>query len=223
MIITNLFSIFDPSLGVFSFSWVLLVLVLFFFPVFFWVSRKFTVFFSLLIGFFLKEVDYALGRVISGIYGFICTLFFIILFYNFLALFPHVFSLTSHILITLPFSFVFWTSVIFFSWVSSLNHFLSHLIPVGTPFALMSFIVIVEVLSNFIRPLALTFRLTANMIAGHLLMSLVGSALVSMPVYLLFFGSILQSLLVFMEIGVSCIQAYVFYVLILLYLSEAKH
>ena len=100
---------------------------------------------------------------------------------------------------------------------------MSHLIPTGTPLALISFIVLVEILSNLIRPLALTFRLTANMMAGHLLMSLIGGALISLPFSFMLLGSVVQSLLVFIELGVSIIQAYVFSTLLLLYLSEGEH
>lgn len=87
----------------------------------------------------------------------------------------------------------------------------------------MRFIVLVEVLRNLIRPLALTFRLTANMMAGHLLISLIGGALISLPFRFIFFGSFVQSLLVFIELGVSLIQAYVFSTLLILYLSEGEH
>jgi len=81
----------------------------------------------------------------------------------------------------------------------------------------------VEVLRNLIRPLALTFRLTANMMAGHLLMSLIGGALISLPFGFILLGSLVQSLLVFIELGVSLIQAYVFSTLLLLYLREREH
>jgi len=87
----------------------------------------------------------------------------------------------------------------------------------------MSFIVIVEVLSNFIRPLALTFRLTANIIAGHLLISLIGGTLINLSFSFILLGSLIQSLLVIMELGVSVIQAYVFSTLLMLYISEGEH
>jgi F-type H+-transporting ATPase subunit a len=82
---------------------------------------------------------------------------------------------------------------------------------------------LVEILSNFIRPLALTFRLTANIMAGHLLISLIGGALIFLPVSLMILGSSVQILLVFMELGVSIIQAYVFSTLLILYISEGKN
>lgn len=223
MIITNLFSIFDPSLRLFSFSWFTCVFVIFFVPSFFWVINSFSVFFFVLFSSVKKEMDYVLKYPIKGVYVFIGSIFLTIRVYNFLALFPFVFSVTSHILVTLPFSYSFWVGNILFIWFSALKHFLTHLIPVGTPFILMSFIVIVEVLSNFIRPLALTFRLTANIIAGHLLISLIGGTLINLSFSFILLGSLIQSLLVIMELGVSIIQAYVFSTLLMLYISEGEH
>lgn len=100
--------------------------------------------------------------------------------------------------------------------------FLSHLVPNGTPLGLIRFMAIVELLRNFIRPLALTFRLTANIMAGHLLMSLIGGAVLTLPAMGVLLGCGLQSFLVIMELGVSVIQAYVFSTLIVLYISESN-
>ena len=223
MIITNLFSIFDPSLSLFSFSWLTCIFVVLFLPIFYWIRNSFLSFFFLLFSTIKKEIEYVLKYPMKGCYIFIGSIFLSIRIYNFLAMFPFVFSVTSHMLVTLPYSYSFWVGIIIFSWVSSLKHFLAHLIPVGTPLALLSFMVIVEVLSNLIRPLALTFRLTANMMAGHLLMSLIGGALISLSFSLIILGSIIQSLLVVIELGVSIIQAYVFSTLLLLYISEGEH
>lgn len=223
MIITNLFSIFDPSLSLFSFSWFMCLFVLLLLPRVYWLGGSL---FSSLYGVLStvkKEMDYVLKNPVKGCYVFIGSIFITVGLYNFLALFPHVFSVTSHILVTLPFSYSFWSGIIIFSWISSLKHFLAHLIPVGTPLALISFMVLVEVLRNLIRPLALTFRLTANMMAGHLLISLIGGALIRLPFSFMLLGSLVQSLLVFIELGVSVIQAYVFSTLLLLYLSEGEH
>jgi len=144
-----------------------------------------------------KEIEYVISHPVKGCYLFVRAIFLTVASYNFFALFPHLFSVTSHMLVTLPFSFRFWLGIILFRWVGSFKHFLSHLIPLGTPLALVRFMVLVELLSNFIRPLALTFRLTANIIAGHLLISLIGGALLHLPLGFLFLGSISQSLLVF--------------------------
>lgn len=223
MIITNLFSIFDPSLSLFSFSWLTCLFVILFLPSFYWISRSFLGFFYIIFSSVKKEMDYFLKYPVKGCYIFIGSIFLLISMYNFLAMFPFIFSVTSHMLVTLPFSYSFWLGIIVFSWFNSLKHFLVHLIPVGTPLMLVSFIVVVEILSNLIRPLALTFRLTANMMAGHLLMSLIGGALISLSFSSIVVGSFVQSLLVIIELGVSVIQAYVFSTLLLLYISEGEH
>ena len=221
--ITNLFSIFDPSLSLFSFSWLTCLFVLLLIPSLYWVRGLVSVLFSLGFSSFQKEVDHSLSFTVKGSYLFIRSVFLVVGLFNFLALFPHIFSVTSHMLVTLPYSFSFWLAIIFFRWFNQLKSFLSHLIPTGTPLALISFMVLVEVVRNFIRPLALTFRLTANMMAGHLLMSLIGGALLTMPFRVILLGSSLEILLVVMELGVSVIQAYVFSTLLLLYMSEVHH
>ena len=221
MIITNLFSIFDPSLSLFSFSWAMGLLVVLVLPGYYWLGGETYSFLFGFLDFSKKEVDYVLSPV-KGVYLFVSSIFFTVFLYNFLALFPHIFSVTSHILVTLPFSYRFWLGIIIFRVVKSLKDFLAHLIPVGTPLGLVSFMVVVELLRNAIRPLALTFRLTANIIAGHLLMSLIGRALIFLPFRFILFGSLFQSLLVFIELGVSVIQAYVFSTLLLLYVSESS-
>lgn len=159
----------------------------------------------------------------KGLGYFIVTVMCVVGLLNFLALFPFCFSVTSHLLITFPLAYSFWLGIIFFSLYSSLVRFLSHLVPSGTPLGLISFMVVIEFLSNLIRPLALIFRLTANIIAGHLLLSLVGNFLIIIPLTLVLLGSLLQSFLVIIELGVSFIQAYVFSTLLMLYVSERDH
>lgn len=220
--IINLFSIFDPSLSLFSISWVMCGFIFVLCPSLYWVGGVYSYLFLGLFSFSKKEVDYGVHKVSKGVYKIILRIFICIILYNFFAIFPHIFSVTSHLLVTFPLSYRFWVGIVFFRLYKSLKDFLIHLIPVGTPVGLISFIVVVELLRNFIRPIALTFRLTANIIAGHLLMSLIGGAVLFLPSYFLVFGAIGQRLLVFIELGVSLIQAYVFSTLLLLYLSEGE-
>nr|YP_009306842.1 ATP synthase F0 subunit 6 [Histiostoma blomquisti]AOR08474.1 ATP synthase F0 subunit 6 [Histiostoma blomquisti] len=220
---TSLFAMFDPSMSLYNLSWAMCLLVLFFLPSFYWFFGVLSFMVSSYLLAVKTEVDYVLASPMKGIYSVFGSIFLVVSLYNFLALFPFIFSVTSHLLVTLPFSYSLWMGIIIFCWISSVKHFLAHLIPLGTPIFLMSFMVLVEILSNLIRPLALTFRLTANMMAGHLLMGLVGSFLVMLPIWVTILGSVFQSLLVFMELGVSIIQAYVFFTLLLLYLSDSEH
>jgi len=221
MIICNLFFIFDPSLSLFSRSWLMLFSFLVINTIFYFSGVLNTMFHSF---YFLlsKEISFNLPTLKKGLNSFLISLLTLILFYNFLALFPHLFSTTSHLLVTLPLAYTIWLAVVTFNLVSFFKYFLSHFIPLGTPIFLISFMVIVEILRNLIRPLALTFRLTANIIAGHLLISLVRGILITLNVVYFLTGYFSQFFLVFIEIGVSFIQAYVFFTLLLLYASEGK-
>lgn len=97
---------------------------------------------------------------------------------------------------------------------------LAHLVPVGTPRFLIPIIVIIETIRNIIRPITLSIRLAANIVAGHLLLTLLGSQgpnLIIINLILLIVGIILLLLL---EVAVACIQSYVFTILSSLYLNE---
>ena len=97
---------------------------------------------------------------------------------------------------------------------------IAHLVPLGTPVPLISFMVVVEIIRNIIRPLTLRVRLAANMIAGHLLLSLLGSQAPGSSVAVIFLIIIAITLLLVLETRVSLIQAYVFSVLSTLYFNE---
>ncbi|EZA46406.1 ATP synthase subunit a, partial [Ooceraea biroi] len=99
------------------------------------------------------------------------------------------------------------------------NELCTHLTPQGTPLILMPFIVIIESISLLIRPITLAVRLTANIIAGHLLISLIGSAIKSIIIFTLLLISA-QTLLLILEIAVAIIQSYVFSILLTLYRRE---
>merc|ERR1712074_196968 len=100
------------------------------------------------------------------------------------------------------------------------NNLLAHLVPVGTPRFLIPVIVIIETVRNIIRPLTLSIRLAANIVAGHLLLTLFGS---QGPLLSLFNLSLLiigLFILLLLEVAVACIQSYVFTILSSLYLNE---
>jgi F-type H+-transporting ATPase subunit a len=171
---------------------------------------------------FKKEVSFTLNKKEQGREVLILIVFYIILVINFLALYPQTFSPTSHLTVTLPLSLLFWLSLILFGWIKNTNHILSHLVPQGTPGALIIFIVIIELVRNLIRPITLCVRLTANLIAGHLLMSLLGNALNSITMLGIRISMIAPITLTILESAVACIQAYVFITLVTLYTTEVK-
>nr|QFG71644.1 ATP synthase subunit 6 [Oribatula sp. XFX] len=221
---TNLFSVFDPSSTIMSSAWLIMPITLIVLPKLLWkVSSPTSKSTKKVLSTFLKEVKFTLKSSEPGTSNAVLLLFMSILTLNFLALYPQVFSATSHLTITLPLSLISWTAIVLFGWIKNTNHMLSHLVPQGTPPALMSFMVLIEMTSNLIRPITLCVRLTANLIAGHLLMSLLGNALMATNALGSLALLMAPLILTILESAVACIQAYVFMTLITLYITEVKY
>lgn len=104
-----------------------------------------------------------------------------------------------------------------------LTHAIGHFLPEGTPTALIPILIIIETISLFIRPLALGVRLTANLTAGHLLIHLISSAAFTLAPTIPTVAAltlVLLFILTLLEVAVAMIQAYVFVLLLSLYLQE---
>nr|YP_010118681.1 ATP synthase F0 subunit 6 [Pelopidas mathias]QQY86877.1 ATP synthase F0 subunit 6 [Pelopidas mathias] len=223
---TNLFSIFDPSTNLFNLSlnWLSTFLGLCFIPYSFWMipNRQF-ILWNLIINKLHLEFKNLLGPQSSSGSTFIfISLFSFILFNNFLGLFPYIFTSTSHLTISLSISLSMWLSFMFYGWINNTQHMFIHMIPQGTPSILMPFMVLIETISNIIRPGTLAVRLTANMIAGHLLLTLLSSTGINMPNYLVILLIFVQILLLTLEMAVAVIQSYVIAILSTLYSSEVN-
>jgi ATP synthase subunit 6 len=134
-----------------------------------------------------------------------------------LGLIPFIFSFSSHIIFTFTLVLIIWFSIISFILINNLNRFLVHLLPVSTPSLLCRFIVIIELVSQIIRPITLSVRLAANITAGHILLVLLRSIIVFINLKSLAF-----CLLVVLELAVVFIQSYVFCVLFTIYLLETN-
>ncbi|MXE93263.1 F0F1 ATP synthase subunit A [Escherichia coli] len=104
--------------------------------------------------------------------------------------------------------------------MKNINHIFEHLVPQGTPAPLIPFMVVIETVRNLIRPGTLAVRLTANIIAGHLLLTLLGNNGPSINQSLLTLLIIAQILLLILESAVAIIQSYVFTILRTLYSRE---
>lgn len=148
----------------------------------------------------------------------IVTLFFYCLFMNLLALSPFSFTPTAHLSISFTTALTIWLSFILFGWSKNFSSIIAHMVPSGTPPQLINFMVIIELVRNIIRPITLSVRLSANIVAGHLLIRLLGNFCLSSPLILSRFPLIL--ILSTLELGVSLIQAYVLITLITLYSTE---
>lgn len=217
--IINLFSIFDPSTSyLLSLNWIRTLIILIILPYPYWlIPNRLEYLWILFINSIFNEFKILIKYSYSNLIIFISLLIYIFI-NNFLGLFPYVFTSSRHINFCLSFSLTFWITLIIYRIINYLNILFTHLTPQGTPFILIPFIVIIETIRLIIRPFTLAIRLTANMIAGHLLLSLLGSSnhhLIALPLIILF-----QILLYVLEIAVSLIQAYVFSILSTLYRRE---
>nr|ABS00610.1 ATPase subunit 6 [Cinnyricinclus leucogaster]ABS00612.1 ATPase subunit 6 [Cinnyricinclus leucogaster] len=151
------------------------------------------------------------------------SLMVFLLLINLLGLLPYTFTPTTQLSMNLALAFPLWLATLLTGLRNQPSASLGHLLPEGTPTPLIPALILIETTSLLIRPLALGVRLTANLTAGHLLIQLISTATTAlfstMPVVSLLTLLILF-LLTILEVAVAMIQAYVFVLLLSLYLQE---
>nr|YP_010593032.1 ATP synthase F0 subunit 6 [Aparapotamon huizeense]WAB69699.1 ATP synthase F0 subunit 6 [Aparapotamon huizeense] len=219
----NLFSIFEPSSSIFSIStnWLSSLLGLMFLPFIYWASpSRWSFLWSKILQTLHGEFKALLTSSHIGTSTLFMSLLSIIMFNNFLGLLPYVFTSSSHMVMTLSLSLPLWITLMIYGWMTHTKNMFAHLVPQGTPFMLMPFMVLIETISNIIRPGTLAVRLAANMIAGHLLLTLLGNTGPSLSMSILLILIFSQILLLILESAVAIIQSYVFAILSTLYTSE---
>nr|YP_009131409.1 ATP synthase F0 subunit 6 [Onychodactylus zhaoermii]YP_626691.1 ATP synthase F0 subunit 6 [Onychodactylus fischeri]ABC56104.1 ATP synthase F0 subunit 6 [Onychodactylus fischeri]AIC83076.1 ATP synthase F0 subunit 6 [Onychodactylus zhaoermii]UHM25430.1 ATP synthase F0 subunit 6 [Onychodactylus zhaoermii]UHM25443.1 ATP synthase F0 subunit 6 [Onychodactylus zhaoermii]UHM25456.1 ATP synthase F0 subunit 6 [Onychodactylus zhaoermii] len=153
---------------------------------------------------------------------FLSLMVFIIMI-NLLGLLPYTFTPTTQLSLNLGLAIPFWLMTVLIGLRNQPTMTFGHLLPEGTPTLLIPILIMIESVSLIIRPLALGVRLTANLTAGHLLIQLIATAtLVLLPIMPLvsFMTMFILFLLTLLEIAVAMIQAYVFVLLLSLYLQE---
>nr|YP_010736927.1 ATP synthase F0 subunit 6 [Busonia albilateralis]WEP24814.1 ATP synthase F0 subunit 6 [Busonia albilateralis] len=213
---TNLFSSFDPCTGTFSLNWLSSFIFIFIKPYKFWMKNNisYLVFIKILKN---LHAEFKLIMSYNGSNLMILSMFFMILIINSIGLVPYIFTSSSHLIFSLSLSLPLWMGLMIYGWFMKTNFMLAHLLPTGSPVLLMPFLVLIELTSNLIRPGSLAVRLSANMIAGHLLMSLMGS---NSNFSLMFILMLLFMMFMLFELAVAFIQSYVFVTLMTLYSSE---
>nr|AOY39621.1 ATP synthase F0 subunit 6 [Scolytinae sp. BMNH 1039896] len=220
----NLFSSFDPSTNLFSLNWTSsLLFVILLSPSFWLIPSRWNMLWISILKIMHSEFKILIKNpIFNGSTLLFSSLFIMIMLNNFLGLFPYIFTSSSHMNFTLTLSLPLWLSFMIFGWINNTTHMLAHLVPQGAPSLLLPFLVIIETISNVIRPGTLAIRLTANMIAGHLLLTLMGNSGPKMSTYMLSILIFAQILLLVLESAVALIQAYVFSILTTLYSSESN-
>nr|YP_009261601.1 ATP synthase F0 subunit 6 [Evergestis junctalis]AKJ25901.1 ATP synthase F0 subunit 6 [Evergestis junctalis] len=224
---SNLFSIFDPSTNLLNLplNWISTFIGILFIPYSFWLipNRQFFIW-NFILNKLHNEFKTLLGnnKNSNGSTFIFISMFSFIMFNNFLGLFPYIFTSTSHLTLTLSISLPLWLSFMLYGWINNTQHMFIHMIPQETPSILMPFMVLIETISNIIRPGTLAVRLTANMIAGHLLMTLLSGTGPNLPYYFIMILILIQILLLILESAVAVIQSYVIAILSTLYSSEVN-
>lgn len=151
------------------------------------------------------------------------TLFMFVLLGNLLGMVPYSFTFTSHIVVTFAMAIVIFIFVTILGFVKHGMHFFSFFAPPGTPVVMLPLLVPIEVISYLSRPISLSVRLFANMLAGHTLIKVIAGFIPALGVI---FGVLPLALVVALtglEILIAFLQAYVFAILTCLYINDAIH
>nr|AVW86222.1 ATP synthase F0 subunit 6 [Euthalenessa festiva] len=160
---------------------------------------------------------------LKGLTLILTSLFLILISLNMLGLLPYVFSTSGHLFFTLSFGLPLWLSLILSGAMHNPKAFTAHFLPSGAPDWLNPFLVLIETVSISVRFITLSFRLAANITAGHIVLGLMGiyasSALMSSLSSSITLLSI-QAFFTAFEIGVGLIQAYIFCLLLTLYSED---
>nr|QJQ26923.1 ATP synthase F0 subunit 6 [Hemisphaerius rufovarius] len=211
----SLFSSFDPSSSIKQINWIMLFSPMIILPMNFWMKKsRWNMMKKKLENMISSEMKN--NTMHKEMILLSTSMFFLIMINNMMGLFPFIFTSTSHMSISVSMALPMWLTFMIYGWWKLTNKMFLHLLPSGTPGPIMPMMILIETTGNMIRPISLSVRLTANMIAGHLLMTLLGNMneslfMVTLP---------MKIMLMSFETAISIIQAYVFSTLITLYSSE---
>ena len=178
----------------------------------------------------LTELSYTLvSKMISDTAGskakpyfpFVFSLFMFVLFCNMLGMLPYSFTVTSHIIVTFALAAVIFVGVTIIGFVNHGIGYLKLFIPSGVPVVLLPMIVIIEIISYLARPVSLSVRLFANMMAGHTMLKVFGGFVISLGIIGGWLPLSFAVALTGLEVLIAFLQAYVFAILTCIYLNDA--
>nr|UTN43029.1 ATP synthase F0 subunit 6 [Chelopistes texanus] len=219
----SLFSVFDPSaLKPVQWKWVGVIFIYLFWN---WQFFCLPVSLNMVLGKVLMVIHLSLVQSMKSVKeksACLCSLFLMILMIGQLGMIPPIFTSTSHLSFNISISLPLWIGSVVYLFFSSWKKALSHFVPTASPGILIPFLVLIETISMMIRPFTLSIRLMANVMAGHLVLTLMSSSVSNLSFLGVFLGSVGQSLLIIFEMCVCVIQAYVFMSLMSLYWKESE-
>ena len=168
-----------------------------------------------------KMISDTAGSKAKPYFPFIFSLFMFVLFCNMLGMLPYSFTVTSHIIVTFALAAVIFIGVTIIGFVNHGVGYLKLFIPSGVPVVLLPIIVIIEMISYLARPMSLSVRLFANMMAGHTMLKVFGGFVISLGIIGGWLPLSFTVALIGLEVLIAFLQAYVFAILTCIYLNDA--
>ena len=171
--------------------------------------------------FVAKMISDTAGANAKPFFPFIFTLFMFVLFCNMVGMLPYSFTVTSHIIVTFVLAAAIFIGVTVIGFIKHGIKYLELFVPKGVPVVLLPLIIIIEVISYLSRPVSLSVRLFANMMAGHTMLKVFGGFVISLGLLGGWLPLGFSVALTGLEILVAFLQAYVFAILTCIYLNDA--
>jgi len=171
--------------------------------------------------FVAKMINDTAGSGAKSFFPFIFTLFMFVLFSNMVGMLPYSFTVTSHIIVTFVLASIVFVGVTILGFIKHGFKYLELFVPKGVPVVLLPLIVIIEIISYLSRPVSLSVRLFANMMAGHTMLKVFGGFVISLGLLGGWLPLGFSVALTGLEILVAFLQAYVFAILTCIYLNDA--
>ncbi len=176
---------------------------------------------EMLYNFIGKMISDTAGKKAKPYFPFIFSLFIFVLFCNMIGMLPYSFTVTSHIIVTLAFAMFIFIGVTILGFVIHGFKYLKIFVPSGVPVVLLPIIMVIEIISYLSRPVSLSVRLFANMMAGHTMLKVFGGFVISLGLVAGWLPLTFSVALTGLEILVAFLQAYVFAILTCIYLNDA--
>jgi len=176
---------------------------------------------ELIYNFISKMISDTAGSKAKPYFPFIFSLFMFVLFCNMIGMLPYAFTVTSHIIVTLVMALFIFISVTIIGFIKHGLKYLNIFVPKGVPIVLLPLITIIEIISYLSRPVSLSVRLFANMMAGHTMLKVFGGFVISLGLLGGWLPLSFSVALTGLEILVAFLQAYVFAILTCIYLNDA--
>ena len=171
--------------------------------------------------FVAKMISDTAGTKAKPYFAFIFSLFMFVLFCNMFGMIPYTFTVTSHIIVTFVLATFIFIGVTVIGFMKHGIGYLKLFVPSGVPIVLLPLIVVIEIISYLSRPISLSVRLFANMMAGHTMMKVFGGFVISLGIVGGWLPLSFSVALTGLEILVAFLQAYVFAILTCIYLNDA--